>query len=110
MGDEVIGFSDWRNAQAESVMVPSNHVVLKPAALDWDIAGSATRDLGVHGNGMSTVDPRAALTDLGTQIAEGKLTLPIYARYPLSEVRAAYGRLASRHGLGKIVLEVRPAL
>ncbi|THG33244.1 NADP-dependent oxidoreductase [Naasia lichenicola] len=227
VGDEVIGFSDWRNSQSEFVVVPSDHVIPKPAAVDWDTAGSlyvagttaiaciktvqpkagetlvvagaaggvgvlvtqlalnagakviatagesnhdylrqlgavpvtygdgledriraaapdgidafvdahgsgnvqlavdlgVTRDrintiadfaaieqLRVKGNGMATVDSRSALLDLAERFAAGKLTLPVYARYPLREVRAAYARLAERHGLGKIVLEVRPPL
>ena len=32
--------------------------------------------------------------------------VPIRARYPLDEVRAAYEDLATRHGVGKIVLSV----
>jgi NADPH:quinone reductase-like Zn-dependent oxidoreductase len=40
VGDEVVGWSDWRSAQAEYVVVPADHLTKKPAALDWMRAGS----------------------------------------------------------------------
>jgi NADPH:quinone reductase-like Zn-dependent oxidoreductase len=40
VGDEVIGFSDWRNAQAESVTLPADHVLPKPHGVPWDAAGA----------------------------------------------------------------------
>jgi NADPH:quinone reductase-like Zn-dependent oxidoreductase len=226
VGDEVIGFSDWRNAQAESVTLPAAHVIPKPHGVDWDQAGclfvagttaracidavrvrrgntvvvagaaggvgivttqlailagaavvataskdnhayleslgafpveygkgladrirkivpdgvdafidthgsgnvevavqlgidrdrintiidwDARKKYGVRGEGMSTVPARETLIELAHLMAAGDLSIPIAARYPLAEVRAAYERLARRHGLGKIVLEVWPA-
>jgi len=38
-GDEVIGWSDWRSAQADYVTVPTDHLIKKPAEVDWDQAG-----------------------------------------------------------------------
>ena len=73
--------------------------------IDWP----ARKKFGVRGDGMSTVAPREALIDLARLIGNGELVLPIEATYPLDQVRAAYERLAKRHGLGKIVLEVTPA-
>jgi NADPH:quinone reductase-like Zn-dependent oxidoreductase len=72
---------------------------------DW----SARKKYGVHGDGMSTVAPREALVELARLVAAGELVVPIAATYPLDQVRAAYERLAQRHGLGKIVLEVTEA-
>ncbi|NMO56301.1 NADP-dependent oxidoreductase [Actinoplanes sp. TBRC 11911] len=40
VGDEVVGWSDWRSSQAEYVVVPADHLTKKPAALDWMRAGS----------------------------------------------------------------------
>ncbi|WP_405610631.1 NADP-dependent oxidoreductase [Streptomyces sp. NBC_01508] len=40
IGAEVIGFTDRRAAQADYVAVPANQVTPKPAAVDWDVAGS----------------------------------------------------------------------
>jgi NADPH:quinone reductase-like Zn-dependent oxidoreductase len=62
----------------------------------------------VKADGMSTVEPRETLTELARLLANGELQIPVYATYPLGQVRAAYERLAKGHGLGKIVLEVRP--
>jgi len=39
-GDEVIGYTDERAAQAELVRVPAENVTAKPAAVSWEAAGS----------------------------------------------------------------------
>jgi NADPH:quinone reductase-like Zn-dependent oxidoreductase len=226
VGDEVIGFSDWRSAQAESVTLPADHVIPKPHGVAWDQAGClyvagttaracvdavrvrrgdtvvvagaaggvgilttqlavlagalviatagkanhpfleglgaipveygkgladrirkiapdgvdayidtfgdgnvevavslgvdrdrintiadrpAKQKYGVKADGMATVPARETLIELARLLAAGDLTVPISATYPLADVRAAYERLAKRHGLGKIVLEVTPA-
>jgi NADPH:quinone reductase-like Zn-dependent oxidoreductase len=62
----------------------------------------------VKADGMSTVQPRETLIELARLVAAGELKIPVYATYPLEQVRAAYERLGKGHGLGKIVLEVRP--
>jgi NADPH:quinone reductase-like Zn-dependent oxidoreductase len=226
VGDEVIGYSDERGAQAESVTIAADHIIPKPHGVSWDVAGSlyivgttakasvdavrvrrgdtvvvagaaggvgivatqlavlagaavvataskenhafltsigaipveygkglvdriraivpdgvdafidthgagnvevgvalgvdrdrintiadfaGRKKYGVRGEGMATVAPRETLIELARLIAAGELQLPIAATYPLDQVRAAYERLAKRHGLGKIVLEVTPA-
>jgi len=223
VGDEVIGMSDERNAQADYVTIAADRVVAKPADLEWDVAGSlyvvgttaiaavdavapgpgdtvvvagasggvgvlaaqlaaragarvigtasaahhaALEELGIepvaygdgvadriralapdgvdafidtHGSGnvdlafelgvaadrietiadfaaaargirtvgMSSVaDPAAAVALVADLLARGELSLPIKARYPIDEVATAYDALATRHGLGKIVLQV----
>jgi NADPH:quinone reductase-like Zn-dependent oxidoreductase len=40
VGDEVIGFSDERSAQAESVTISAERVIPKPHGVPWDVAGS----------------------------------------------------------------------
>lgn len=40
VGDEVIGFSDRRDAQADYVVAPSKHLTLKPAKVGWNEAGA----------------------------------------------------------------------
>jgi NADPH:quinone reductase-like Zn-dependent oxidoreductase len=40
VGDDVLGFSDGRNAQAESVTIAADRVIPKPHGVDWDVAGS----------------------------------------------------------------------
>jgi NADPH:quinone reductase-like Zn-dependent oxidoreductase len=40
VGDEVIGFSDGRNAQAESVTIAADRVIPKPHGVGWNEAGS----------------------------------------------------------------------
>ncbi|MFJ4626528.1 NADP-dependent oxidoreductase [Streptomyces sp. NPDC088847] len=39
-GDEVLGFSWQRSSQATHVVVPVSQLILKPAALSWEVAGS----------------------------------------------------------------------
>ncbi len=40
VGDEVIGFSDNRNSQAELVVVPAVNLTPRPAGVSWEVAGS----------------------------------------------------------------------
>jgi NADPH:quinone reductase len=40
VGDEVLGWSDGRESQAEFVSVPADHLVARPASVDWATAGS----------------------------------------------------------------------
>jgi NADPH:quinone reductase-like Zn-dependent oxidoreductase len=70
---------------------------------------AARKKFGVKGDGMSTVAPRETLIELARLLGAEELIVPIAATFPLDRVRAAYERLAKRHGLGKIVLEVSEA-
>ena len=40
VGEEVIGWSDRRSSQASDVVVVAEHLIAKPAALSWEVAGS----------------------------------------------------------------------
>jgi NADPH2:quinone reductase len=40
VGDEVLGWTDRRGSHADYVSVPADHLVRKPAAMPWDVAGS----------------------------------------------------------------------
>lgn len=40
VGDDVIGFSDQRNAQAESVTIAADRVIPKPHGVSWEAAGA----------------------------------------------------------------------
>jgi NADPH:quinone reductase-like Zn-dependent oxidoreductase len=39
IGDEVIGFTDRRDSQAEFAVVPADHLTTKPSAVPWEVAG-----------------------------------------------------------------------
>ena len=70
-----------------------------------DIA--AARRFGVQMVVMAGVaDPGRVVGELADLVATGERRVPIRARYPLDQVRAAYEDLATRHGVGKIVLSV----
>jgi NADPH:quinone reductase-like Zn-dependent oxidoreductase len=40
ISDEVIGYSDNRNSQAELAVVPAEHLTPRPPAVPWEVAGS----------------------------------------------------------------------
>jgi NADPH:quinone reductase-like Zn-dependent oxidoreductase len=66
-------------------------------------------DAGVNRKGMSSIeDPGAAVAELAVLVTTGEVQVPIKGRYPLSDVGDAYRDLASRGGLGKIVLDIAP--
>ena len=71
VGQEVIGLSDGRNAQAEYVLLPADRITPKPAALAWDVAAT----LYVAGTTavamIRTVEPEAGETVLLTAAAGG---------------------------------------
>lgn len=81
-----------------------------PDRIDTIIDFAGAKAAGVKAEGMSKVtDPGAALSALAERIAAGELVVPIRRRYPLDQVRQAYEELATRHGLGKIVLRIARA-
>jgi NADPH:quinone reductase-like Zn-dependent oxidoreductase len=40
VGDEVIGFTDWRASHAELALAPVDHLVLRPPGVSWQAAGA----------------------------------------------------------------------
>jgi NADPH:quinone reductase len=69
------------------------------------IAFAAAKEYGVKSQGsQSPPDVRAVLAEMAELVANGKITVPIAATYPLSDVRAAFTDLANGHTRGKIVL------
>jgi len=40
VGDEVLGWSDRRSSHAEYVLVPEDHLAVKPEGLSWPVAGA----------------------------------------------------------------------
>jgi NADPH:quinone reductase len=68
-------------------------------------AFDAAARLGVKAEGsQSPTDVAAALTEIADIVASGRITVPIAATYPLTDVQAAYTQLEKRHSHGKIVL------
>ncbi|MEH3055272.1 MAG: NADP-dependent oxidoreductase [Patulibacter minatonensis] len=64
----------------------------------------AVERLGITWSSSSELVSAERLGWLADLVARGTVEIPIQATYPLAEVRAAYTRLAERHGRGKIVL------
>ena len=77
---------------------------VSPQRIDTIISFEAAGTVGAKTEGSTEGTSTATLSELATLIAEGKLEVPIAARYPLADVRSAFVELEQRHTFGKIVL------
>jgi NADPH:quinone reductase-like Zn-dependent oxidoreductase len=75
-----------------------------PSRVDTVANFEAVEKFGVKGDGSMAGSSAAVLAELAGAIAAGELEIPIFATYPLDQVKDAYRRLAEGHLLGKIVL------
>ncbi len=80
-----------------------------PDRINTIIDPAAAEKHHVHADGLSTASTTDVLAEMADLIADGVVTLPIDATFPLDEVRDAYTELAKRHTRGKIVLTVSPS-
>ncbi|HZU85180.1 MAG TPA: NADP-dependent oxidoreductase [Polyangiaceae bacterium] len=65
---------------------------------------AAARQYGVKSEGSQAAKNAAVLAELARLVATGELDVPIAARFPLEQVRAAFALLEQGHTRGKIVL------
>lgn len=78
-----------------------------PDRVDTIIDFPAGKRLGIKTDGMYQLDDiRSALAKAAELAAEGRLEIPIKARFSLNRVQDAYRTLNQRSGLGKVVLLV----
>jgi len=77
---------------------------VEPKRVNTIVNFAAVAEYGVKAEGNAVGASAATLAELAGLIAAGKLEVPIAATFPLADVRAAYGRLATGHIRGKIVL------
>jgi NADPH:quinone reductase-like Zn-dependent oxidoreductase len=75
-----------------------------PARIDTIIDFAAAKTFGVKTDGSQAAKSAAVLAELAALVASGELEVPIAARYPLADVRAAFRSLERGHTRGKIVL------
>lgn len=68
------------------------------------IAFERASELGVKAEGSSTASSAEVLSEMIGHVAQGHITVPIAAAYPIDEVRSAFETLEERHTHGKIVL------
>lgn len=71
VGDEVLGWTDERAAQAEYVVVPSDQLTAKPAGLSWEQAGALYVAGGTAQGMIASVGVRSGETVLVTGAAGG---------------------------------------
>ena len=71
VGDEVLGWSDWRSSHAEYVVVPADHLTRKPLALDWIRAGGLFVAGVTAYAGVRAVQPKAGETVVVSGAAGG---------------------------------------
>lgn len=76
--------------------------------IDTIVDFRAVREHGVLFRGNAAGGGATTMATLAAMVERGELVIPIIARYALSDIRAAYSRLETRHGRGKIVLIVDP--
>jgi NADPH:quinone reductase-like Zn-dependent oxidoreductase len=77
---------------------------VQPARIDTIANFTAVDEYGVKGEGNAAGAGATVLEEVAALIAGGRLELPIAETFPLTQVKAAYRRLAQGHVLGKIVL------
>lgn len=65
---------------------------------------AAAQQYGVKAEGNAVANTAEVVGEVAALVAKGELDIPIAATFPLSEVRAAFTRLAAGHIQGKIVL------
>lgn len=79
---------------------------IPPHRIDTIIDFAAAEKFGAKVEGMMAAESAGVLAELAEMIANGQLSIPVAATYPLEQVREAYTELAGRHVRGKLVLEV----
>lgn len=81
-----------------------NQLGVAPERVDTIVRFDAVEKYGVKAEGNAVGASAATLSQLAGLIAAGELEVPIAATFPLAQVREAYGKLATGHLRGKIVL------
>lgn len=77
---------------------------IEHARVNTIISFSKAQELNMSAEGSSTASTPEILFEMIGHVADGRITVPIAATYPLDEVRTAYEVLEQRHTHGKIVL------
>ncbi len=72
--------------------------------IDTIISFALAGQLGVKAEGSAAATTPEVLAEVAGLVADGSITVPIAATYPLDRVRDAYTELERRHTRGKIVL------
>lgn len=81
---------------------------VSPDRINTIADGRAVARYGVHSDAQEKAFSPAVVAELARFVAQGLLTVPISAVYPLEQVRDAYRQVETRHTRGKIVLILVP--
>lgn len=111
VGDAVVGWTEERASQAEYVAVPAEHLVPKPAAVPWEVAGGLYVAGGAAWAGVSTVDPREGETVVVSGASGGVGIVTVQLARERGARVVALASPAHREfleGLGATVVDYRP--
>ncbi|MFC4244905.1 NADP-dependent oxidoreductase [Gryllotalpicola reticulitermitis] len=77
---------------------------IAPERIETIISFGAAQEFGTKSDGSGDASTREVLSEVASLVAEGAVTVPIAASYPLDRIRDAFEELEKRHTHGKIVL------
>ena len=77
---------------------------VNPDRIETIISFERAAEVGAKTAGSVDGSTREVLTELAELLADGRITIPIAAQYPLDRVQDAFAELEQRHTHGKIVL------
>jgi NADPH:quinone reductase-like Zn-dependent oxidoreductase len=94
----------WVDAFGNGYVDIAIELGVTPDRINTIIDFAAAQKYGTRAQGTQSVTSAENLGKLAALVAEGKVEIPIAARYPLDEVREAFRELDKRRTRGKIVL------
>lgn len=94
----------WVDAFGSGYVDMAIQLGVPPQRINTLIDMQAARKHGAQMRGTAAVASASVLEKLAGLVADGKVEVPIAARYPLDQVREAFTELEKRHTHGKIVL------
>lgn len=94
----------WADVFGKGYVDMAIQLGVPPERINTIIDFAAAKKHGTQAKGTTEVGTAAALGELATLVADGKIEVPIAAHYPLDQVREAFRELEKRHTRGKIVL------
>jgi NADPH2:quinone reductase len=98
------GVDAWVDVFGHGYVTMAVELGVEPGRINTTIDFQAAKKFGAQTRGTQSVGSADNLAKLAALVAEGKVRIPIAAKYPLDQVRDAFRELEKRHTRGKIVL------